>query len=82
MVNILHILCYIFVLAKSPWEIQRSVSTHQIFISGGGTTDQLKSKLPRSAKIFILDGVVQTNIPEILCGGTQGILDQKFWKPS
>ena len=26
------------------------------------------------------EGLVQTNIPEILEWGTQGILNQKFWK--
>ena len=45
---------------------------------GWGGPDQLKSKVPRSAQIFIFrvgGGVLQTKIPEILEWGTQGILN-------
>ena len=51
------------------------------FSGGWGlTSDRLKSRVPRSAQIFILGGggVLQTNIPEILEWGTQGILNQKI----
>ena len=53
-------------------------SPDQIFINGGGwravtTPDQLKSKVPSPDKISL------KYFLKYLSGGTQGILNQKFW---
>ena len=122
-------------MRQYPWRIQRLVSTHQLAhksIGGGGTHDQLKSKVTQSGQIYMGGGaysrptqiqcakiypnfhfggggIVETNsnskcqdLPKFsfsggeggewgysrptflkyLSGGTQGILHQKFSKPS
>ena len=53
----------------------------QVFIfvlGGGGTPDQLKLQVPSPEQNFIF-GHSRPTFLKYLSGGTQGILNQKFW---